>query len=133
MSWGSRVNWVLVKWVTYWLSTDQLLNPGSVSRMNRALHVAAVIFYWALLALASLGWWILRKTRPNVAAILLGYAVLITVLHTPFVMNSRIRAPLVDPLIAVLAGGSWSALEGEKRLEEKFERATASGDSDRSE
>src|SRR5258708_32093387 len=75
MSWGSRVNWVLVKWVTYWLSTDQLLNPGSVSRMNRALHVAAVIFYWALLALASLGWWILRKTRPNVAAILLGYAV----------------------------------------------------------
>jgi len=63
------------------------------------------MFYWALFALASLGWGILRKTRPNVAAILLGYAILMTMLHTPFVMNTRIRAPLVDPLIAVLAGG----------------------------
>jgi 4-amino-4-deoxy-L-arabinose transferase-like glycosyltransferase len=118
MSWGSRAHWVLVKWVTYWLSTDQLLNPGTVSRMNRVLHVAAVMFYWALLALASLGWWILRKTRPNVAVIVLGYAVLMTVLHTPFVMNSRIRAPLVDPLIAVLAGGGWTACQRENRLEE---------------
>ena len=111
MSWGSRAHWVLVKWVTYWLSTDQLLNPGSVSRTNRALHVAAVMFYWALLGLASLGWWILRKMRPSVAAILLGYAILMTLLHTPFVMNTRIRAPLVDPLIAILAGGGATSFD----------------------
>jgi hypothetical protein len=113
MSWGSRARWVLVKWVTYWLSTDQLLNPGRISRLNRAMHVAAVVFYWALLVLAGLGLWLLRKSRPNVAAIFLGYVVLITILHTPFVMNSRIRAPLVDPLIAVLAGaGAVAILNG---------------------
>ena len=40
--------------------------------------------------------------------VLLAYAVLVTLAHTPFVMNSRIRAPLLDPLLAVLAGGAFS-------------------------
>jgi hypothetical protein len=106
MGWGTLARWTLVKWGTYWLGTDQLLQPGSISRLNRVLHVAAVLFYWLMLVLASLGWWKLRKARPKVAAILLGYTILMTILHTPFVMNSRIRAPVMDPLIAVLAGGS---------------------------
>ena len=118
MSWGDLTQGTLVKWKTYWLSMDQLLEPGRISRMNRVLHAGAVVFYWALLALAGTGLWNLKKTQPEVAAILVGYAVLMTVLHTPFVMNSRIRAPLVDPLIAVLAGGGWAALEGEKRAGE---------------
>lgn len=118
MSWVYLLRWTLVKWETYWLSTDQLLEPGRISRLNRVLHTGAVVFYWILLALAGVGLWKLKKTLPEVAAILLGYAVLMTILHTPFVMNSRIRAPLVDPLIAVLAGGGVALLQGEKRLEE---------------
>jgi 4-amino-4-deoxy-L-arabinose transferase-like glycosyltransferase len=110
MSWTTLLRWTLVKWETYWLSTDQLFEPGRISKLNRALHVGAVMFYWALLTLACCGWWALKRTRPHIPAILLGYAILITVLHTPFVMNSRIRVPLVDPLIAVLAGGGWGML-----------------------
>jgi 4-amino-4-deoxy-L-arabinose transferase-like glycosyltransferase len=110
MSWDDLARWTLVKWETYWLSTDQLIQPGRISKLNRALHLGAVVFYWALLALAGCGWWELRKTRAPIAAVLLGYAVLVTLLHTPFVMNSRIRTPLVDPLIAVLAGGGFGML-----------------------
>ena len=63
--------------------------------------------YWLLLALVCSRWWKLRQTRPQVGALLLGYAILMTVIHTPFVMNTRIRAPVLDPLITVLAGGGW--------------------------
>ena len=106
MGWAALARWALRKWATYWLSLDQLLHPGYVSRMNRLLHLAGVVFYWGLLAAACIGWWNLRVARPQLAVILLGYAVLMTLAHTPFVMDSRIRAPLIDPLIAVLAGGA---------------------------
>ena len=105
MSWATRLHWIGLKWVTYWLSIDQLLHPGNVSRLNRLLHVGAVFYYWILLIAACFGLSRLGKARPHLALAILGYVLLITVLHTPFVMNSRIRAPLVDPLISLLAGG----------------------------
>jgi hypothetical protein len=105
MSWRQLLTWTSVKYLTYWLSTDQLLNPGKISRMNLALHASSVFLYWLLLFLACWGWWSLKCTQPKLASLLFAYAVLMTVLHTPFVMNSRIRAPLLDPLIAVLSGG----------------------------
>jgi 4-amino-4-deoxy-L-arabinose transferase-like glycosyltransferase len=111
MGWGERARVTLGKWVTYWLSLDQLLQPGRISRANRLLHGSMVLLYWVLLALACAGWWTLRKTRPEIALVLLGYVILATVLHTPFVMDTRIRSPLIDPLIAVLAGGGWLAFE----------------------
>jgi Dolichyl-phosphate-mannose-protein mannosyltransferase len=110
MSWATRLHWIGLKWVTYWLSTDQLLNPGNVSRLNRLLHVGAVFYYWILLTVACFGLSRLGQARPRLAFGILGYVFLITVLHTPFVMNSRIRAPLVDPLISVLAGGGLGLL-----------------------
>jgi len=110
MSLGAKFRWVLGKWQAYWFSTDQLLHPGAVSRRNRGLHVAGVLFYWGFLVLAGIGCWNLRKSRPTVVLVLIAYAVLVTAVHTPFVMNSRIRAPLVDPLIAVLGGGGAAAL-----------------------
>lgn len=113
MNWGTRMRVTLGKWETYWLSLDQLLQPGKISRFNRVLHAGMVIFYWILLALACAGWWVMRKTRPRIAAVFLGYAVLATVLHTAFVMDTRIRSPLIDPVIAVLAGGG--ALASERR------------------
>jgi 4-amino-4-deoxy-L-arabinose transferase-like glycosyltransferase len=119
MNASSRARWVLVKWETYWLSTDQLFSPGMISRRNRALHVAAVVFYWGLLGLGCYGWLMLRNSGPKVALILLGYATLMTILHSPFVMNSRIRAPLIDPMIAILAGGGAAALlKGYRELNE---------------
>lgn len=123
MSWVDLVRWTMVKWGSYWLSTDQLLEPGRISRINHMLHAGAVLVYWTLLALAGIGLWNLKKVRPKVAGLLLGYAVLLTVLHTPFVMNSRIRAPLVDPLIAVLAGGgSFLSDRSEWKCGRKVER-----------
>src|SRR5215472_6330371 len=100
MSSGTLASWMLGKWATYWFGTDQLLHPGHISRANRALHVLEVAFYWVLLMLASVGWWKLWQTRRQIGALLVGYVVLMTLVHTPFVMNTRIRAPLIDPLIA---------------------------------
>jgi hypothetical protein len=37
------------------------------------------------------------------------YAVGFTLLHLPFVMNTRLRIPLMEPLIIVLAGVGWSS------------------------
>jgi len=107
MGWRA-VPWTLEKWATFWLSTDQLLRPGRISMKNRIGHTAGVFLYWALLALAISGWRRLKDDRPEIAMVLLAYAVLVTLAHTPFVMNSRIRAPLLDPLLAVLAGGAFS-------------------------
>jgi len=100
-------SWTAGKWVAYWLSTDQLNEPAESSRRSQIVHACGVIFCWLLLALACLGWWELKNLNPQFAALLLGYAVLMTMLHTPFVMNTRIRSPMIDPLIAILAGGSW--------------------------
>jgi 4-amino-4-deoxy-L-arabinose transferase-like glycosyltransferase len=107
MSWNELTRWTAGKWAAYWFSTDQLLEPGQVSLRNHILHVAAVVFYWFLLALACIGWWTLRNRRPAIARLLFAYVILMTVVHTPFVMNSRIRTPLIDPLIAILAGGGF--------------------------
>ncbi len=106
MGWQNLASWTIVKWETFWLGTDQLWNARSRSPLNYALHVAGAVLYWILLALALRGWWNLRKKLPRTAMIFLGYAILITLIHTPFVMDTRIRAPLIDPLIAILAGGA---------------------------
>jgi 4-amino-4-deoxy-L-arabinose transferase-like glycosyltransferase len=107
MSWASRIRLTFSKWITYWFSTDQLLNPGQVSKRNLELHVASVAFYWFLLVLGCLGWWTLKRSDPTSAAMLLGYVVLMTTLHTPFVMNTRIRAPLIDPFLRAAALPSY--------------------------
>jgi 4-amino-4-deoxy-L-arabinose transferase-like glycosyltransferase len=125
MGWRTLASIALVKWATYWLSLDQLLHPGKISKLNRLLHVAAVFFYWVLLALAGAGLWWLSKTRPEVAASFLCYAILMTLAHTPFVMDSRIRAPIMDPLIAMLAGGGWIALGGTRSSIEPAAHANA--------
>jgi len=111
----------LGKWATFWLGTDQLLNPGHISARNRVFHTFAVVFYWGLLAVACTGLWQLRNSQPKVAALLLAYAVLMTLIHTPFVMDTRIRAPLIDPLIAILAGGGGFALAIKRQRNESTE------------
>lgn len=106
----AKRRWVLQKWTSFWFATDQLLHPGVVSKVSRVLHALAVFFYWLLLVLAIIGCWSLRKSRPGLLVAFTAYAVVITLLHVPFVMNSRIRTPLLDPIIAVLAGGGAAGL-----------------------
>jgi 4-amino-4-deoxy-L-arabinose transferase-like glycosyltransferase len=88
----------------FWLSTDQLLSTDAFRPVVRAGRAAGVLFYWALLALGIAGWFQLRAVKPELAYILLFYAILVTVLHIPFNMNTRLRMPFIDPLLAALGG-----------------------------
>jgi 4-amino-4-deoxy-L-arabinose transferase-like glycosyltransferase len=119
-----RESWALVplelkKLSYFWLSADQLLSTEGFPIRGRIFRGAAVVFYWALLALAVVGWLQLRKQNPTVASLFLTYAVLVTTLHLPFVMNTRLRMPFLDAWIAVLAGAAMAQFPGiknERRL-----------------
>jgi 4-amino-4-deoxy-L-arabinose transferase-like glycosyltransferase len=101
--WG-LVPLTLEKLSYFWLSTDQLLSTNSFRPIVRAARSAGVLFYWLLLALGIVGWFKLRVLRPELAHVFLFYAVLVTILHVPFNMNTRLRMPFIDPWLAVLAG-----------------------------
>jgi len=97
-------------------STDQLLDTASFSPKQRLLRAAGVVCYWFVLVLAVLGWSrLLKLERPS--ALSLGFYVLVvTLAHLPFVMNTRLRIPFLDPLFAVLAGGGlWFLFAKYKR------------------
>ena len=97
----------------FWLSTDQLLDTGSFSRSQRLLRAGGVLIYWCILAAAVAGWLRLRKTAPRAANLFLLYALFATVLHLPFTMNTRLRSPLLEPLLCILAAVAISpAAEG---------------------
>ena len=96
----------------FWLSTDQLLDTRSFSVSSRLLRAVGVFGYWGILALAILGWFVLWRGWPRAANVLLAYAAIFTVLHLPLVMSTRIRFPLMDPLLAALAGGGAVHLLG---------------------
>ena len=112
-------SWALVplelkKLSCFWLSADQLLSTEGFPLRERIFRGAAVVFYWGLLLLAIVGWFQLRTQNPTFALLFLAYAVLVTMLHLPFVMNTRLRMPFLDPWIAVLAGASLAAFAGTK-------------------
>jgi 4-amino-4-deoxy-L-arabinose transferase-like glycosyltransferase len=88
----------------FWLSTDQLLSTDSFRPIVRAGRAGGVVFYWALLGLGIAGWFRLRALKPELAYIFLFYAILVTILHIPFNMNTRLRMPFIDPLLAALGG-----------------------------
>ncbi|HTS13032.1 MAG TPA: glycosyltransferase family 39 protein [Candidatus Limnocylindrales bacterium] len=91
----------------FWLSTDQLLWTHSFRPVVRTARAGGVLIYWGLLALGIAGWFRLRKFEPQIARVFLLYAALITILHLPFDMNTRLRMPFTDGLLAVLVG-IWS-------------------------
>jgi len=104
-----KTGWALVpltieKLGYFWLSTDQLLSTDSFRPIVRAARSAGVLFYWLLLALGIAGWFKLREVRPELAHIFLFYAIVVTILHIPFNMNTRLRMPFIDPWLAALAG-----------------------------
>jgi hypothetical protein len=104
-----RVGWGLLpieikKVSDFWLSTDQLLWTGSFPVRERFERGTGVVAYWGILAMALFGWFQLRARNVQLARIFLFYAALVTAMHAPFVMNTRLRMPFIDPLLAVLAG-----------------------------
>lgn len=94
----------------FWLSTDQFLHTRSLPAAERAIRIAGVSIYWIVLAIAIVGLYHLRNTRPELGDWVILYLVGITLVHLPFVMNTRLRIPLVEPLIIVLAGDGWVRL-----------------------
>ena len=91
----------------FWLSTDQLTSTGSFGWTARISRLGGVLSYWVVLAFAVGGWFALRNERPDLASMFLMYAIGITILHLPLVMNTRLRIPLVDPLLVILCGAGW--------------------------
>ncbi len=88
----------------FWLSLDQVIDTHSFSWRNRLIRRMGVGAYYVILTLAVAGWFRLRISRPEVAYALLFYAVIVTALHVPLTMNTRLRSPLFDPMLASLAG-----------------------------
>ncbi len=92
----------------FWFSTDQLLHANHFSFWPRVLRGAGVLGYWLALILAIAGWsMLLRQDNRPLAWLLLFYTVVLTASLLPFAMNTRLRLPMMDPLIAALAGGGW--------------------------
>jgi len=101
------VSLLLRKVADFWLSTDQLLDTGSFALRERLIRSVGVLIYWFGLLLAAFGWLVLRKTSLPLAQILGVYTLGFMILHLPFVMSTRIRIPLMEPLIVILSGPGW--------------------------
>jgi 4-amino-4-deoxy-L-arabinose transferase-like glycosyltransferase len=98
---GVRI--VLQKIGYFWLSTDQLLDTGQLSRRVRFIRVLGVLVYWACLIAGLIGLVLQYKKDAATAKTLAAYLFVATCLHLLFAMNTRLRVPLVDPLICMLA------------------------------
>ena len=114
-----RYGWRLIpleiaKCSYFWLSTDQILWTQSFSFRQRILRWSGVLAYWILLALGVAGWLLVRRENPMLARCFVFYAILVTALHLPFPMSTRLRIPLVDPVFATLAGPPLRVM-GERR------------------
>ena len=113
-AWG-RKGWRLVplaveKLGYFWLSTDQLFSTHSFPLKLRVARAAGVLFYIALLGLSGVGWVALLHQRAAAAKFILGYGVLVSLAHLPFIMTSRHRIPFAEPLLVVLGGAGLTRL-----------------------
>jgi hypothetical protein len=107
---GWRVLPLLVRKIAdFWLSTDQLLDTRSFPLRERLIRAAGVLAYLVTLGFAIAGLYYLRNLRPVLTSIFLFYMIGFTLLHLGLVMNTRLRIPLIEPLIIVLAGAGWNA------------------------
>jgi dolichyl-phosphate-mannose-protein mannosyltransferase len=88
----------------FWLGLDQMFRTQSLSRAKRFVRELGVLVYWFFLVAGIFGWRKLRLRNPGAARLFFSYSVVVTLIHLPFVMNTRIRAPLIEPVLAILAG-----------------------------
>ena len=90
----------------FWLSLDQVLWTQSFSVLQRLFRWSGVLIYWGLLAMAVSGWFRVWRYKPTLALTFLLYVIALTALHLPFPMLTRLRIPLMDPLIIILSGAA---------------------------
>lgn len=103
--WGWRLlPLALAKCSYFWLSTDQVFWTEAFSLRQRALRWGGVLSYWVFLGLGIAGWLVTYRSAPALGRGFLLYAVLLTALHLPFPMITRLRVPLMDPLLSILGG-----------------------------
>jgi hypothetical protein len=76
------------------------------------VRVFGVLLYWFLLAVGIVGWSKVRLRNPDAGLLFLVYALVVTAMHVPFVMNTRIRAPLIEPALVILAGVALAPITG---------------------
>lgn len=91
----------------FWLSTDQIFWTKSFSLRQRLFRWGGVLLYWVLLSFGIIGWLRTQRSAPVLARTLFLYVVLLTALHLPFPMITRLRIPFMDPLIAILGGATF--------------------------
>jgi 4-amino-4-deoxy-L-arabinose transferase-like glycosyltransferase len=106
----------------FWLSTDQLLDTKSFAFKDRMIRTGGVLLYLLTLGFAVCGMRRLWRLRPGIASLFLVYAVGLTILHFPFVMNTRLRIPLLEPFIVVLAGVGWEGIVSLVRNRQKADQ-----------
>ena len=109
----------------FWLSLDQLFRTQSLSRYKRFVRVLGVIVFWFLLVVGVAGWCKLRLRNPDAALLFAAYAVVVTAMHLPFVMSTRIRAPLIEPALVILCGLALAAIAGPTWIRPKSGEETA--------
>ena len=119
---------LLRKIADFWLSADQILDTKSLPTRERVLRGMGVVIYLLILSLAVRGLYRMSQTRPEIASIFLVYVVGYTLLHLPLVMNTRLRIPLAEPLIIVLAGAGWTSLPYVAGLLREASEALSSAD-----
>jgi hypothetical protein len=118
-----------IKLGAFWFSTDQIFATTTFSLEVRILRWGGVGVYWIFVTLAVVGWFCLCRTNSATAWLLLAFAVLITALHLPLTMNTRLRVPFFDPLIVALAAVGVSALKSGRAVRAQFQPPSDTPDS----
>ena len=93
----------------FWLSTDQVFWTRSFSGTQRIMRFCGVLVHWIVMVFAVAGWKRLSREHSDEARFLLAYAVLISLLHLPFIMSSRYRIPFIEPVLVILFAGTIGA------------------------
>jgi hypothetical protein len=96
----------------FWLSFDQLFRTQDLARDKRLVRLLGILVYWFLLAIGIVGWRKVRLQNPDAALLFAVYALVVTAMHVPFVMSTRIRAPLIEPALVILGGVAVAAIAG---------------------
>ena len=105
----------------FWLSFDQLFRTETLARGKRIVRMLGIFFYWFLLAIGIAGWRKIRLRNPHAALLFAVYALVVTAMHLPLVMNTRIRAPLMEPALVVLGGVALAGIAGAPGIRPKSE------------
>jgi hypothetical protein len=125
-SWSNNGRVILKKLGYFWLSTDQVISIENFSNRVRLLRMSGVVFYWFSLAMGAIGLRKLFRSDPSLAVTFAIYFSIATCLHLLFAMNTRLRVPLIDPLVCILMSFPILNDLGRREKEPNIHQSTAS-------